>query len=197
MRALEREAYADAGTDPLDGASDALPTGLFERARPAVIEALAARDDTFFPPGRSWEDVVRSALAAAVRTLGPDPALWTRGRLHRVRFAHGLDPLPGLRRVFSRGPYPVGGDADTVNVMARVPGIGPGSMIGPSMRAVFDLGDPDGTLISLAPGQSGHPASPHYDDFLPGWLAGELVPLAMDREHVDELAEARLVLRPE
>jgi penicillin G amidase len=197
MRSLEREAYADAGTDPLSGEPDALPTGLFERARPAVIRAVAERDDSFFAPGRTAEDVVRAALAAAVRMLGPDPVLWRRGRFHRVRFAHGLDPVPGLRRVFSRGPYPVGGDADTVNVMARVPGVGPGSMIGAAMRAVFDLGDADGSLVSLVPGQSGHPASPHYDGLLPGWLRGEAVPLVMSRARVEDLAEARLVLQPE
>ena len=196
MRGLEREAYDDAGTDPLGGDEDALPTGLFERARPAVIRAVAERDDSFFPDGVTAEAAVRAALAAAAHTLGADPALWRRGRFHRVRLAHGLDAVPGLRRIFSRGPYAVGGDADTVNVMARVSGVAPGSMIGPSMRAVYDLGDRDGTLVSLVPGQSGHPGSRHYDDLLPGWLRGEPVPLVMSRARVDALAEARLVLRP-
>jgi penicillin amidase len=83
-------------------------------------------------------------------------------------------------------------------VLVMVPaGVADGSMIGPSMRAVYDLSDPDATLISVAPGQSGHPASPHYDDLLRGWLRGELVPLATERSQVEELAEARLVLSPE
>ena len=70
-------------------------------------------------------------------------------------------------------------------------------MIGPSMRAVYDLADPDATRFALCPGQSGHPASPHYDDLLPGWLAGEYVPFATARDQVEALAEARLVLTPE
>ena len=53
------------------------------------------------------------------------------------------------------------------------------------------------TRIALVPGQSGHPASRHYDDLLGGWLAGEYVPLATDRARVEELAEARLLLAPE
>ncbi len=161
----------------------------------AVIHRLLAeRDDAFFTDGRTWDGVFRRALAAAVEILGPDTTAWRRGRLHRLHLAHAFDGIPVLGRIFSRGPFEVGGDADTVAVMA--PARRRGVMIGPSMRAIFDLGDERGNWISIVPGQSGHPASPHYDDFLPGWRAGELVPLALERAHVDELAEARLVLRP-
>jgi penicillin amidase len=197
MRALEREAYAEAVAEPLLATEgDALPSGFFERARPTLLRLLAERDDSFFPDGRTWDGVFRRSLATAVRTLGPDTRTWRRGRLHRLRLAHAFDDVPVLRRIFSRGPFEVGGDADTVAVMAPAQSRGRGGMIGPSMRAVFDLGDPRGNWVSIVPGQSGHPASPHYDDFVPGWLAGELVPLALDRAQVEELAEARLLLRP-
>jgi penicillin G amidase len=198
MRALEEEAYADLAADPLvPTEGESLPGGLYERARPTVLRRLAERDGAFLGDGRTWDDVVRAALATAVRELGPDPATWRRGRYHRFRLAHAFDAIPVLRRIFSRGPFAVGGDADTVRVMARVAGVAEGAMIGASMRAVYDLGDPDGTLIALVPGQSGHPASRHYDDLLGGWLAGEYVPLATDRARVEELAEARLLLAPE
>jgi penicillin amidase len=174
MQALEDEVYGD----------DA-PVAHRERGRPSLLASL-----------RADPAPIRKALPRALALLGPEPSLWRRGRVHRVRFAHVFDGAPGLRRLFSRGPYPVGGDADTVLVMAPA-GLGEGTMIGPSMRAVFDLGDPDGCLISLVPGQSGHAASPHYDDLLPGWLRGELFPLATDRARVEELAEARLRLEPE
>ncbi len=198
VRALEGEVYAEAGADPLEPASseEPLPNGLFERARPLVIAALADRDATLLGPGRGWDEVIRVALGRAVRVLGPDPALWRRGRLHQARFAHAFDALPSLGRIFSRGPYPVGGDADTVNVMARVPGVAAGSMIGASMRAVYDLADPNGTLVSFAPGQSGHPASAHYDDGIRRWLAGEYVAIPMDRDRVEALVESRLRLEP-
>lgn len=189
MGALEREAYADAG-------SDDLPIGVVERGRPGVIGALAERDDAFFPCGTCGE-AVRRALAAAVRELGPDPARWRRGARHRIRLVHALEGLPGLRRALSRGPFPAGGDADTVSVLAAAPAAGRDTMIGPALRAVWDLGDDDEARIALCPGQSGHPASPHYDDLLPGWLRGAYVPLALSRRRVDELAEARLTLSAE
>jgi penicillin amidase len=174
-----------------------LPISIVERSRPALLRALRERDDGFLPAGRTWGDVLPAALAAAVRRLGPGPERWRRGRLHRLELRHGLDGVRGLRRFLSRGPFPVGGDADTVSVLARAKSAGPGAMIGASMRAVYDLGDPDATRIALVPGQSGHPASPHYDDLLPGWLAGEYVPFATARPHVEALAEARMRLVPE
>ena len=193
MAALEREAFAAAS-----GSAEAdLPAGVYERGRPTILRLLAEGDDSFFDGRATWDEVVRRSLTAAVSELGPDPAVWRRGRLHQFRLAHPLEGLPGLRRLLSRGPFPVGGDADTVRVMATVGGLAEGSMIGASMRAVFDLGDPDGNRIALCPGQSGHPASPHYDDLLPGWLAGEYFQLAMERETVESLAESRLTLRPE
>jgi penicillin G amidase len=198
MRALEEEAFADFATDPfVPTEGESLPGGLYERARPLVLRCLAERDDMFLGNGRTWDDVLRTAVAKAVRELGPDPASWARGRYHRFRLAHAFDSIPVLRRIFSRGPFGVGGDADTVRVMARVAGVAEGAMIGASMRAVYDLSDPDANLIALVPGQSGHPASRHYDDLLGGWLAGEYIPLATDRARVEELAETRLLLAPE
>ena len=185
MLALEEEVW---GKDA--------PAATSERGRPGLIRALASGDESFLPDGRTWEDVTQVALERAVRRLGPDRSLWRRSRLHRLRFAHALDTIPSLRHLLGRGPFGVGGDADTVHVLAPV-GVAEGSMIGPSMRAVYDLAEPDSTLVSLAPGQSGHPASPHYDDLLRGWLRGELFPLATERGQVEELAEATLVLEPE
>jgi penicillin G amidase len=186
MGALEREAYADA--EPAE-----LPIGIYERGRPGVLRALTERDDGFFPCG-SCREAVRRALAAAVRELGPDPSRWRRGGRHRLRLAHALDAVPGLRTYTGRGPFPAGGDGDTVNVLAAAPAAGRDAMIGPALRAIWDLGNDEEARIALCPGQSGHPESPHYDDLLPGWLRGEYVPLALSRRRVEELAEARLEL---
>ena len=67
---------------------------------------------------------------------------------------------------------------------------------GPSMRQITDLGDLERSLAVLPMGQSGIPASPHYDDMLPLWLSGGYHPFAMDRTNIDKNAEGRLVLEP-
>jgi penicillin amidase len=170
--------------------------GVVERSRPAILHALAEGDDELLPAGRSWDEVFRSALAATVRELGPDRAEWRWGDRHRLRFEHAFHAVPLLGRVFDRGPYPVGGDGDTLGVFVSPAGETEGSMVGASMRAVFDLADPDGGGLIIAPGQSGHVASEHYDDLIPAWLKGELAPLPLTREGVEEVAAERLVLEP-
>ena len=45
-------------------------------------------------------------------------------------------------------------------------------------RAVYDLADWSQSVISHSPGQSGHPASPNYDDMIGDYLKGR--PQVMD-----------------
>jgi penicillin amidase len=61
---------------------------------------------------------------------------------------------------------------------------------------VLDLGDWDRSVATSAPGQSGQPGSPHFDDLIEGWDQGRYFPLAFSRAKVDALAEARLALEP-
>ena len=123
MRRLQQETYSELGDD-LDyflgrGRSEATAAfGLYERTRPHVLELLRSRDDSFFADGRTWDGVFRAALAGSVRDLGPDPERWRWGALHEVLFEHPFNEPPGLGRIFSRGPYPVGGDTDTIWQMA-------------------------------------------------------------------------------
>jgi penicillin amidase len=67
---------------------------------------------------------------------------------------------------------------------------------GPSMRQITDFSDLDHSLAVLPGGQSGIPASPHYADLMPLWLAGEYHPFPMARQEIDRVAESRLVLSP-
>ena len=191
MRRLFEAAYGD-----LRGLAASWPAGLFERSRPQILAALAERDDSLLPAGETWEEVFREALAATVGELGPDPSAWRWGDHHRLRLEHAFHGLPILGRFFDRGPYEVGGDGDTISVFVASGGEPDGQMVGPSMRAVYDLSDPDGTFLALAPGQSGHVASPHYDDLLPSWLAGDLHRVPLTRAGAEADAVARLVLEP-
>ena len=63
-------------------------------------------------------------------------------------------------------------------------------------RVIADLGNLARSLAVLPTGQSGSPASPHYDDLTPLWLNGEYHPLLMDRDEIDAVAEGTLVLNP-
>ena len=53
-----------------------------------------------------------------------------------------------------------------------------------------------GVVGVLAPGQSGHPASPHFRDLLEPWGMGGHHPLPFSRRAVEEAAEGTLRLEP-
>ena len=192
MRHLQREVYAPLGAEPPAEeaawrAESQIGLGLFERLRPSLLRALATRDDSFLGDGRDWDTVFRRALALALDELGEGLGRRRWGDLHRFELAHPLSRLPFLRRRLGRGPFPMGGDADTVWQMSWLAArpYGP-RLAGPSFRAVYDLADADGLWFALPGGVSGSPRSRHYADLLPAWLAGRLVRLrtrAVDGVH--------------
>ncbi len=65
-----------------------------------------------------------------------------------------------------------------------------------SLRAIYDLGDPQASLFIHSAGQSGNPLSPHYSDLTPRWARGEYVPMLTERSRIEALGVQRLVLTP-
>ncbi|HEX4759285.1 MAG TPA: penicillin acylase family protein [Thermoleophilaceae bacterium] len=131
--------------------------------------------------GRSWDELALAALAAALDELeerhGSDPAGWTWGRVHGVRFAHTLAEGEGraskvLDRLLSRR-LAAGGGQETVCQVGFVPHQGDYTGAwAPSYRLLADLARPERSRWQHMTGQSGHPGSPHYDDLLEDWQAG-------------------------
>lgn len=116
------------------------------------------------------------ALDQAMETLverhGSAMETWRWGDAHEAIFAHSLmSKLPLLGSIYEHR-VPVGGDDTTLDV-------GGFGAKGPfetrhaaSMRAIYDLSDLDRSRFVHAPGQSGHPLSPHFSDLLPRWEDG-------------------------
>ena len=128
--------------------------------------------------------------------LGPDPNSWTWEHLHRVSFVHPLGGIvPGAAALFGRGPISRPGDGYTVNATYS----GGGSfdqLAGASYREIFDLSDWDNAVGVNAPGQSGQPGSPHYDDLLPLWAHAQYFPLRYSKPSVDRETTDVLELKP-
>ncbi len=120
----------------------------------------------------AWNDVREWIDATGVS----DPAALTWGEYHSATFDHLLFGRLPLISGIGKMRVPNGGDNYTINVgshassTARVP-FRQGH--GPAVRAVFDLGDRARSRFAMAGGQSGHLASPHYDDLLISWRDGE------------------------
>jgi penicillin amidase len=123
---------------------------------------------------------------------------WRWGQLHSAGFHHPLGAQKPLDKLFNRGPFPYGGDTNTVWQAAFVPKlpISPAGGFTASWRMICDLGDWDASRAVHTTGQSGHAASPHYDDMIWMWLRGQYHPMLWSRERVEAHTRHRLTLNP-
>jgi penicillin G amidase len=147
------------------------------------------------------DKVLREALDAALDELsaamGDDPATWQWGTIHRVRFAGQFAMIPDLAELFTAAEGPLGGDEQTVLQGLYEPGTSYAALVVPSWRQIIDMSDVDASVGTHTVGQSGNPASPHFNDLYPLWSTGRYHPLPFTREAVEAAGTHRLALLPE
>jgi penicillin amidase len=188
--------FIGAGFHPLLAA-----TTMYQDRSFVTLQRVLLNNERDWFKGRTREEILASALEDAIYYLrtavGEDMSQWTWGRIHQTGFNHALGAVKPLDKIFNRGPHPYGGDTNTVWQAAYVPQL-PISTNGSSAswRQIIDVSDWDASRAVHTTGQSGHPASAHYDDMIPLWLKGEYHPLLWSREKVEANAEGRLVLEP-
>lgn len=174
-----------------------------ERSREFLQAVLANPTAAWFDLGKGEQrdDVVRLALRQTVDflkdELGPAISDWQWGKLHTLTFMHVLGAQAPLNRIFNSGPFPIGGDGDTIwNTMATRFDLAKCQIVGPPFRMIVDFSDLSKSLGQLVPGQSGHPASPHYADNVQGWLHGEYHPILFRKDEIERATESQLRLEP-
>jgi penicillin amidase len=171
------------------------------RALPQLLERVAPRDDSWLPAGRTGDDLLSKAWEATIAELsdqlGDDVNEWRYGRYHTLTLRHPLGAAAALAPLFNRGPFPMGGDEDTVR-MGHAPrkyAVQP-FYIAPSYRQICDLSNWDRSLSIHAGGQSGQPGSKHYADLVEGWRTMQYHPMAWSRARVEDIVAERLTLEP-
>ncbi len=176
-----------------------LPEAEALRHRTGAIDRLIReRPAGWLPPGvADWDVVLREiwpdACAQLERRLGRDRKRWRCGALNLLAVHHPLGrAFAPLGRLFDPPTAEMGGASTTPNVFV----VNPGGIEAPSMRFVADLADPDDTRLVNFLGQSGHPASEHYQDQLEPWIRVESQTLAMSPEAVARAARHTLRLVP-
>lgn len=157
---------------------DDVTTPAQEECRQAVLRAL------------------REALASLGQRLGRDMRHWRWDGVHRAVFPHqGLDAVGMLRPLLGRS-IPNGGDWSTINVGPVATDRPYEQRSVPGYRQIIDLSAQNDSRFLDAVGQSGHPLSSRYDDFLTDWQAVQHRPMRMDRAEIERDATGRLQLVP-
>ena len=184
----------------------ALMNGYAGRSKPLLIRLLKEGDDGWFansplPDGPcSWDEALTKAFHATIEELreklGAEPARWQYGSIHQMTYRHPLGTVKLLSKFFNRGPFPVGGDIDTINMGAVSPAQPAEVITVPSYRQIVNLADMPSSLSGHSPGQSGHPVSKHYDDFIQMWLEISHHPMLFERQAIADNAEGTLVMKP-
>ena len=184
-----------ADIDALVGGMLAIPTLDLLGARAGSWALQRLREDP--EQGRlELADAFQAAVERLRKRFGPDPDAWTWGACRAVLLPHGLVDAPLIGAILSAGPWPFGGDADTIS-QSGVLGLDPfrpASAI-PALRLVVELTDPPQADFVLAGEQAAdalHPAGAMTD----AWLRGRRLPLLRDREAVLQERPQRLLLRP-
>lgn len=123
------------------------------------------------------DDTMRAGLsdawAAAVDLAGPDPSAWSWAGVHQLMPAHLLAPtLP------SPDSRPVRGDGETVAAAGYLfstrRGAFPATLTS-VYRQLLDFDDLSRSRWIIPGGSQADPSSPHYQDQLGLWAAGELI----------------------
>jgi penicillin amidase len=177
------------------------------RFQERMLELWREGDPAWFatserPAGRSWDEVVLEALERGLDLLerrhGADPDGWRWGQVHRLEFQHPMGRVnPLFRRIFNRR-VEAGGASETVTQNGYLPTDPFACVWGPVYRMVADIADPRRSRWQLTTGQSGHPASCHYDDMIQGWLRGSTNPVLLEEHEVRAAGGARhLKLEPD
>jgi penicillin amidase len=146
----------------------------------------------------SLADILLKSFKETVDSLshefGPDVTQWHWGDRHQVILAHPLSKVAILEKLLdlNRGPFPVGGSFHTVSPYSYSNAAPFLSDHGSSHRHIFDLSNWDHSLTVIPTGNSGIPASPHYCDQTPLYIAGKYHPDPFSREAVEQNAVYRM-----
>lgn len=138
----------------------------------------------------------RQAVYSLEKKYGRNMDDWRWGDVHTVLFRHPLDRSGLVRWLFDAGPFPFPGDGETINRGTFEFNEPYTVSMAASVRHIMDFSRLATSLGIHTTGQSGHPSSPHYADFVDLWLKGEYIPLMMERQDFINNAEGLLRLLP-
>ncbi|MBM3504847.1 MAG: penicillin acylase family protein [Alphaproteobacteria bacterium] len=160
-------------------------------------------DDRATPRVESCDDLIRAAFERAIADLtnryGADLTRWRWGEAHGAQSEHRpFHSQSLLARIFDVRVV-TGGDAFTVNAANHriTNGADPFRQYhGASLRALYDLADPERSQFVLSTGQSGNVLSSRYRDQAARWSKVDYLPMQTSPANYQDGALGRLTLIP-
>jgi penicillin G amidase len=174
-----------------------------ENIRPYVSLQLKRIIDWVENPDRVYEENARGqmtrflvecfelAVADLQARLGDNISNWQYGQADykHITIQHALGDTDSSLNL---GPLPRGGNGYTPGST----GNNLNQSSGATFRMVVDVGNWDATIGTNAPGQSGDPDSPFYDNLFEPWANDEFFPVYYSRQKIEEAAATQQVLLP-
>ena len=164
-----------------------------------IIEWLTSPGGEFGPNAlRTRDSLLITSLEAAVAELteraGADMNGWAWGRFHQANLQHPMSSALNAeqRKRFEVGPWPRGGDGNTVGAS----GGWENQTSGASFRYIVEANDWDASVGANTPGQSGDVDSPHYRDLFELWKNDRYFPVKYSRPAVEGVTELKIVMTP-
>lgn len=128
--------------------------------------------------------------------LGDDLSKWQYGqeKYKHSSLIHSLAAVsrPEIASKLSLGPYPRGGNAYTPNST----GSNRRQTSGASFRMIVNTGDWNATIGTNAPGQSGNPESPFYNNLYKDWSEDKYFPIYYTKKNIENNLYQRTILNP-
>jgi penicillin amidase len=144
--------------------------------------------------GKALSQSLERALAQLRETYGTNIGAWRWGVPHKADFANQIwSQVPLVGRWFDASLGADGGQ-DTIDAGAMDIADEAAPFLdrhGPTLRMIVDMAAPDEARFMIAPGESGNPLSPHWDDLALPWRDKQYITFGGDE------SGGVLVLKPQ
>jgi penicillin amidase len=169
---------------------------VFEILRDAASLDVGAGDWTGNMVRAAVRESLRETWFSLSYQLGANRSRWLWGRLHPLQFRAFLPGADVLRRGADLGPFAAAGSGASVNMAEYAPGEPYAVRVASTFRIAIDASELDEALLTIAPGQSGHPGHPHFADAIERWRDGRPMLLTTSPLLVEESSRGLLLLEP-
>ena len=172
---------------------------LLGHAVPAMFRIFQNSDSKWITSNKEIFILIENSISTTIdwltKRFGPDKNNWKWGELHKISFKHNMSVREPLDKIFNLGPFPIGGDTDTVCQTAYNPKSPYNATEWcPTIRLIMDIGDWGNCQYICPPGQSGVLGSKNYKSMLDPWMNGNYIPMLWDYDEVDNNSNEKLEL---